>query len=314
MVIRLPLKKVETSRGLVQPAIAKKSLSLLELQRITGYLNFVSIVVPLGRTFLRRLYNMELYFPAGSKYQQRRISGEAHKDLVWWDEGLAHAPRRSIDSPKGETISTWTNTASTKGLGAFFIRNLQPIPQPDMGFSIALPRDIIRKNEHINTPEMQGVEQALLHWGSSWQGQRVLLHTNNRSVTYGIAKRNIRGGSLEVLRRCLLLGAEYDLQLEAQWISTKGNVLADPLSRLDYEKITDLILQLLQEIGSLQKHWWRTDSPRDSLVSPPIISGEASHPPPDAITKALDPVLGFSASSPTSTTTTKDASHPKLPG
>jgi len=100
MAIRLPLKKLQKARDLVQTAIAQKSLSLLELQRITGYLNFVSIVVPLGRTFLRRLYNMELYFPAGSKHQKHRMSGEAHKDLVWWDEVLAQAPQRSIPSPK----------------------------------------------------------------------------------------------------------------------------------------------------------------------------------------------------------------------
>ena len=100
MLIPLPLKRLQKARALFQTTIAKKSLSLLELQRITGYLNFVSIGVPLGRTFLRRLYNMELYFPAGSKHQKRRMSGEAHKDLVWWDEVLAQAPQRSIDSPK----------------------------------------------------------------------------------------------------------------------------------------------------------------------------------------------------------------------
>jgi len=99
-----------------------------------------------------------------------------------------------------------------------------------MAFSIALPRGIIRKKEHINTQEMRAVEQALLHWGSSWHGKRVLLHTDNRSVAYGIAKRTIHAGSMEVLRRCLLLTAEYDLELEAEWISTNANALADALS------------------------------------------------------------------------------------
>lgn len=314
MVICLPPKKLQKARGPVQTAIAKKSLSLLELQSITGYPNFVSIVVPLGRTFLRRLYNLELYFPAGSRHQNRRMSSEALKDLASWDEILSQAPQRSIHSQKRETISTWTDAASTKGLGAFFISNLQPIPQPDMAFSIAVPRDVSRKKEHINTQEMRAVEQALLYWGPSCHGKRVLVHTDNRSVPYGIAKRTIRSGSMEVLRRCLLLAAEYDLELEAEWISTNANELADALSRFDYEKITDLAPQLIQEICSPQKHGWRTYNTRDSLVSPPIICREASHPPPDAITKALDPFLGFSASSPTTATTTEDASQPKLPG
>lgn len=151
---------------------------------------------------------MELYFPAGNRHQKRRISGEALKDLALWDEILAQAPERSIHYPKRETISTWTDAASTKGLGAFFISNLQSIPQPDMAFSIALPQDVTRKREHMNTQEMRAVEQALLHWGPSWHGKRVLVHTDNRNVTYGIAKRTICGGSMEVLRRCLLLAAE----------------------------------------------------------------------------------------------------------
>jgi len=47
----------------VHNAIDQTSLSPLELQRLAGYLNFVAMVVPLGHTFLRRLYNMQLYFP-----------------------------------------------------------------------------------------------------------------------------------------------------------------------------------------------------------------------------------------------------------
>ena len=113
-----------------------------------------------------------------------------------------------------------------------------------MAFSIALLRDINRKKEHIYTQEMRAVEQALLHWGSSWHGKRVFLHTDNRCVAYGIAKRTIRAGSMEVLRRCVLLAAEYNLELEAEWISTNANALADALSRFDYKKITDLAPQL----------------------------------------------------------------------
>ena len=74
MAIRLPKKKLLKARTIVHNATQKKSLSLLEIQKITGYLNFASTVIPLGRTFLRLLYNMELYFAPGSRHLQRRIS------------------------------------------------------------------------------------------------------------------------------------------------------------------------------------------------------------------------------------------------
>ena len=84
MLIRLPTKKLLKVRALVNDARKQKSLSLREIQKITGYLNFISTVTPLGRTFLRRLYNIEVYFPAGKPHHRRRISAEAKRDLVWW--------------------------------------------------------------------------------------------------------------------------------------------------------------------------------------------------------------------------------------
>ena len=63
MVIRLPEKKLLKAREIISTTSKRESLSLLEIQKITGYSNFALMVVSLGRTFLRRLYNMELYFP-----------------------------------------------------------------------------------------------------------------------------------------------------------------------------------------------------------------------------------------------------------
>ena len=96
MVIRLPTKKLLNAPSMIQCTMERTSVLLLELQRITGYLNFVSTVVPLGQTFLRRLYNMQLHFPLGSRNYRWRISSEAKKDLAWWTEALSNAPERSI--------------------------------------------------------------------------------------------------------------------------------------------------------------------------------------------------------------------------
>ena len=90
--------------------------------------------------------------------------------------------------------------------------------------------------------------------------------------------------------------------------------MADALWRFDDGKITDLAPQLTQAICSSQRHGGRTYRTQASLVLPHIISGEASHPPLDAITKALDPISGYWAHSPTTVPITEDASQPKLPG
>ena len=55
-----------------------------------------------------------------------------------------------------------------------------------------------------------------------------------------------------VLRRCLLLAAEHDLEIEPKWIPTGENILAHALSRFNYDKITNIAPQLTHPICSLQ--------------------------------------------------------------
>ena len=82
MDIRLPERKLQKAKSLVHFAIAQMSATQLELQQITGYLKMVTAVVPLGQTFLRRLYNIEVYFLPGGSYQRRHLSSEAKKNVV----------------------------------------------------------------------------------------------------------------------------------------------------------------------------------------------------------------------------------------
>jgi len=83
MLMRLPIKQLLKVRVLVTHARKLTSLSLHEIQKLRGYLNFVATVTPLGRTFLRHHYNMEVYFPARNPYHRQRLSGYAKKHLVW---------------------------------------------------------------------------------------------------------------------------------------------------------------------------------------------------------------------------------------
>jgi hypothetical protein len=67
--VTLPPTKLVKAREMLRPflsqskATRKNDLIRQELELLTDYLSFISYVVPLGRTFIRRLYNMLLYFP-----------------------------------------------------------------------------------------------------------------------------------------------------------------------------------------------------------------------------------------------------------
>ena len=120
MIIQLSQKRLAKARTMIEKMRTLRSASLLDNQKITDYLNFLSNVVPLGRTFLRRLYNMELYFPSGGRHTRRRLSGEAKKNLTWWAHVLSQVPQRSIAKRNREVICAWSDAASSGGIVAFY--------------------------------------------------------------------------------------------------------------------------------------------------------------------------------------------------
>ena len=151
MIIQLPEEKLAKARTMIENIRKRRSASFLDLQKISGYLNFLSTAVPLGRTFLRHLYNMELYFLSGGPNTRRRLSGEAKKDLTWWGQVLSRVPQRSIAKRIREVICAWSDAASFGGIGAFYTAKSQPLPQAGSTFSIAFPHHLTRFHEHITT-------------------------------------------------------------------------------------------------------------------------------------------------------------------
>ena len=83
---------------------------------------------------------------------------------------------------------------------------------------------------------------------------------------------------MQVLRRTLLLAADYDLELEAIWISTEGNTLADVLLPMDWNRISNITPQLISPSCNIPKLGFLTSSNRDSLQALHTISGVALHP------------------------------------
>ena len=57
---------------------------------------------------------------------------------------------------------------------------------------------------------------------------------------------------MDVLTCCLLLAAEYDLEIDVNWISPHENTLTNALSRCDFLKIADIAPQLVYPISSLR--------------------------------------------------------------
>ena len=101
------------------------------------------------------------------------------------------------------------------------------------------------------------------------------MHIDNRILVHGITNGTIRGATMNVLRRCLLIAAEQDLEIETEWISTKDHALADELSHFDFDRITNLAPQLVYPTTSLRDRGFLTYQGLAFRQSQPISFGVA---------------------------------------
>ncbi len=101
-----------------------------------------------------------------------------------------------------------------------------------------------QKAKYINFKEMTAILQAIARWIKSFKGYHLHIFCNNFAVAHGVQKTSIRGEVMQSQRRIAILCAEHDIEVQAHWISTKQNSLADILLHGQYTKITNKYLSL----------------------------------------------------------------------
>jgi ribonuclease HI len=84
---------------------------------------------------------------------------------------------------------------------------------------------------HIHVHEMRAVLHALRLWLPRLCGGKVIIYGDNAAVVAGLNKGSIRGGPMATWRDIAMLLALNDILMDALWIDSKSNDLADLLSR-----------------------------------------------------------------------------------
>jgi len=239
MEARLPIAKLQRARDLVVAAMTTNTLSQQDLEVLVGFLSFCARVVVPGRAFLSTLYAL---LAKDTRYH--RITTPMARDLAWWHHFL---PRwngikvlRSVASRSTSYI--WTDASGSWGIGGYWIPS-ENSPPVDV-FSERYSTRVRRRALHINVHEMRAVRHALRLWLPHLCGGRVIIYGDNAAVVAGLNKGSIRGGPMAPLRDIAMLLALNDILIEAIWIDTKSNDLADLLSRGRYETIANKYPQL----------------------------------------------------------------------
>jgi ribonuclease HI len=114
---------------------------------------------------------------------------------------------------------------------------------------------------------MYAVFHALLLWHKRWEHGKLQLFCDNEAVVDGINKKSIRGPAIHPLQSILLIAAVFGIELVACWIPTEENMIADALSRFEFEKLKKL--ELTSQINSLlhRRDTIKTSNLRQRLIS-----------------------------------------------
>lgn len=115
MITRLPEDKIEKIRSQLQYFKCRKKVKLKELQSLLGPLNFATLCVVPGRTFLRRLYDL---ITIGYKNFYIRLNGAARADLAMWYSFMQHFNGRCMflndEWLSADTLNLHTDAATSQ--------------------------------------------------------------------------------------------------------------------------------------------------------------------------------------------------------
>ncbi|XP_056009591.1 uncharacterized protein LOC130046335 isoform X1 [Ostrea edulis] len=227
MECRLPPDKITKMTQCLQNFAHRKKVQLRDLQSLIGLLNFACSVVVPGRAFLRRL--IDLVVGVKKPFHWIRLTKEARADMATWLLFLSHFNGKSVFLPldwdSSDCLQLYTDASGTKGYAAI------------LGASwFAQPWLEHMQHCQIAVKELYPIVLALEIWGSCLQNRRILFFSDNISVVYIINKQSSKDKTLMALvRRLVLVCLCKNILFKAKHIPGKCNIIADSLSRFQFQ-------------------------------------------------------------------------------
>ena len=231
MEIRLPPQKLSELQSLCQMWFRKRSSTKRELESLVGKLSHASSVVPPGKTFMRRMF--ELLAVARRAEHHIRLGAPFRSDLCWWAtflgawNGVAMLPMQSQGWPAHEF---WTDASGSFSCGAAYPTAKQWIQLQWPGS--CREGEMPLREESIMLKELLPVVLGLAVWGQRWHRAAVTVHCDNLGAVSVINGGYSRVPHIMHLLRCLFfIRAHFEITLRAVHVPGVQNTLADAISR-----------------------------------------------------------------------------------
>eukprot|EP00873_Tetraselmis_striata_P042614 jgi/Tetstr1/462878/TSEL_007827.t1 len=217
------------AKGLWEPRLARQAKQLLQraardarwlpvrdLQSLAGRAQYLFLVIPAARFYLRELHDV-----VGSKWGGRvRMTHQLRRDLQWWTAVPTQANGRPIHRP----VETAYMHCDSSGYGWGPVLNGRLEARGFWGAA--------DERQHITWKELKAVRLAVESFMPHLAGRRVLLHEDNQAVCNVLAGLTSRSLAMTAeLRKLWYLLDSNGVHIRARYIRSAANVWADRLSR-----------------------------------------------------------------------------------
>lgn len=219
MEARLPPDKLAKCKTQLSDFLARRRVTLKEIQSLTGLLNFACSVVRPGRAFLRRLIDITLGLRA--PHHRIKLNRQVKADLRIWLAFLDEYNGKSLFLDDiwltSDKLNLFTDAAGSLGFGAVFGNNWCYGEWPTEW-----------QNRNIALLEFYPIVLSLYLWGDQLSNQCVLLFTDNEALVYVINKQSCKDASLmhfvrkpSIFRKCAIalqtVCLVYRFQHSSRW-------------------------------------------------------------------------------------------------
>ena len=232
--VYIPVEKVLKAVNLIEAVLNNKSkkVTLNQLQKICGFLNFLGRCVIPGRAFTRRLY----VYTANDKllpHHHIRINGEMRADLCMWLTFLKHPSvfcRPFLDFSNtlvADEIDMYSDASGRIGFGAIC---------GSAWISQEWEQTFLQEhNPSTEYLELFAVTAAVLSWIHQFRNKRIILFCDNKSVVDMINLTTTSCKNCMVLIRIIILkGLLESVRIFARHVKGVNNGIADSLSRMKF--------------------------------------------------------------------------------
>ena len=243
--ICIPIEKIDRAKDLIEDILLQKTgkVTVHQIQKLAGFLNFLCKAILPGRAFTQRLYALTSNKEGQllKKHHHIRVTNEVKGDLKMWLNFLNHqsiVARPFMDFsktylPEETLLFSDASRSLRKGCGSWC---------KDEFYSQMWDKDFINKYEpSIQYLELYAVAVAVVLWIHKFKNKKIYMNCDNQAVCKMISNNTLGCRNCMVLIRIITMESLiHNIKVFGLHLESKKNSIADALSRDQWNRFRRL--------------------------------------------------------------------------